>query len=101
MIINYISISNFQCFYGPFESNTINFSDGINVIIGDNGHGKSKLWNTFYWALYDQIFDSDKRRFVTTRQGGENIISDRAKKECAIDDFIKAGINIFYLEKNC
>jgi DNA sulfur modification protein DndD len=94
MIINYISISNFQCFYGPFESNTISFSDGINVIIGDNGHGKSKLWNTFYWALYDQIFDSDKRRFVTTRQGGENIISDRAKKECAIDDFIKAGIKL-------
>lgn len=94
MIINYISIRNFQCFYGPFESNTISFSDGINVIIGDNGHGKSKLWNTFYWVLYDEIFDPDRRQFVPTRQSGESIVSDRAKKECAVGDVVKTEIKL-------
>ena len=94
MIINYISMLNFQCFYGNHESNTVAFSDGINVIIGDNGHGKSKLWNAFYWALYDQIFDSDRERFVTTRQSGESIFSDRAKKECAVEEFVKAEIKL-------
>ena len=94
MIINYISMRNFQCFYGPHESNTVTFSDGINIIIGDNGHGKSKLWNAFYWALYDEIFDSDRERFVTTRQSGESIFSDRAKKECAVEEFVKAEIKL-------
>lgn len=94
MIINYISIRNFQCFYGPFESNTISFSDGINVIIGDNGHGKSKLWNTFYWVLYDEIFDPDKRDFVRTRHSGESIMSDRAKKECTVGDDVKTEVKL-------
>ena len=86
MLINSISMRNFQCFYGSHEKNKIEFNDGINFIIGDNAQGKSKLWDAFYWVLYDQIFNSDTRKFNFTRQYGVKLISDKAKKESNVGD---------------
>ena len=69
-----------------YKNNNIEFSNGINFIIGDNAQGKSKFWDAFYWVLYDQIFNSDTRSFHSTRQYGENLISDKAKKESNVGD---------------
>ena len=41
MIIRNITIENFQSYY---ESQTIEFSKGLNLIIGNGGKGKSKLF---------------------------------------------------------
>ena len=94
MIINSISVSNFQCFYGAFDSNTIEFSDGINLIIADNGHGKSKLWNAFYWVIHDEIFDSDQRKFCPTSLSAESIISDKAKAECLVGATVMVQVTL-------
>lgn len=40
MKINSITINNFQSYY---EEQTIEFGDGLNLIIGNGGKGKSKL----------------------------------------------------------
>ena len=48
MIIKNITIENFQSYY---ESQTMEFSKGLNLIIGNGGKGKSKLFNAFYWVL--------------------------------------------------
>ena len=44
MKINSITIHNFQSYYG---TQTIEFGDGLNLIIGNGGKGKSKLFNAF------------------------------------------------------
>ena len=56
MKIKSIIINNFQSYYGE---HTINFSDGMNLIIGDGGKGKSKLFNAFYWVLFGKIYITD------------------------------------------
>lgn len=53
MKINSITINNFQSY---FEEQTIEFGDGLNLIIGNGGKGKSKLFNAFYWVLFGRIY---------------------------------------------
>ena len=56
MIIKSISIENFQSYYGE---QTIEFSKGLNLVIGKGGKGKSKLFNAFYWVLFGKIYITD------------------------------------------
>lgn len=53
MKINSITINNFQSYYGE---QTIEFGNGLNLIIGNGGKGKSKLFNAFYWVLFGKIY---------------------------------------------
>ena len=56
MKIKNITIENFQCYY---KENQIEFGDGLNLIIGNGGKGKSKLFNAFYWVLFGKIYITD------------------------------------------
>jgi DNA sulfur modification protein DndD len=84
MIIKQISLKNFQCYSGEHDVNTFKFNEGLNLIIGNNGGGKSKLFDAFYWVLYDQVFNSDTRNFISTREYGEKIISDKITRSCEV-----------------
>lgn len=53
MIIKNITIANFQSYY---ELQSLDFSNGLNLIIGNGGKGKSKLFNAFYWVLFGKIY---------------------------------------------
>ena len=53
MIIKNIAIENFQSYCGV---QTLEFSNGLNLIIGNGGKGKSKLFNAFYWVLFGKIY---------------------------------------------
>ncbi|OAV73664.1 chromosome segregation protein [Bacteroidales bacterium Barb6] len=55
MLIRNITIENFQSYYGI---QTLEFSKGLNLVIGKNGKGKSKLFNAFYWVLFGKIYGS-------------------------------------------
>jgi DNA sulfur modification protein DndD len=76
MIIEKIDLENFMCYAGP---NSMEFTEGINVIIGDNGYGKSKLYDAFYWVMYDHVFVPEKKEFQNTKSVKSKIISDKAK----------------------
>jgi DNA sulfur modification protein DndD len=76
MIIEKIELENFMCYAGK---NSMEFTEGINVIIGDNGYGKSKLYDAFYWVMYDQVFLPEKKEFQNTKSVKSKIISDKAK----------------------
>ena len=78
MILKSIELQNFMCYHGI---NTFEFSEGINVIIGSNGYGKSKLFDAFYWVMYDQCFDSASEKFIKTSILKSRLISDKAKFE--------------------
>lgn len=56
MIIRNITIKNFQPYFGETE---IGFSEGLNLVIGNGGKGKSKLFNAFYWVLFGRIYITD------------------------------------------
>lgn len=75
MIIESIELNNFMCYYGH---NKFDFTEGMNVIIGDTGYGKSKLYDGFYWAMYDQCFDTHDKKWMPTSHFGHSIISDKA-----------------------
>lgn len=78
MILKSIELNNFMCYAG---TNRFDFTEGINVIIGDNGYGKSKLYDAFYWVMYNECFDTSKKEFVQTKLLKRQIISDKAIKE--------------------
>ncbi|MFY0697656.1 MAG: AAA family ATPase [Balneola sp.] len=97
MILKKVQLTNFMCYY---EENDFEFSEGINVVIGDNGYGKSKLFDAIYWVMYDQCFDTSADEFKTTKQLNNKLISDRAIHE-AEDGKIQCSVSLtFYDSRN-
>ena len=48
MIINSVTIKNFRSYY---SENTFKFSDGLTLIIGENGDGKTTFFEALQWLL--------------------------------------------------
>jgi len=92
MIIESIELHNFMCYSGE---NRFDFTEGMNVIIGDNNHGKSKLYDAFYWAMFDQCFDTGQKKWMPTRHFGKDIISDKAIHE-AENGLVRAVVRVTF-----
>ena len=99
MIIKNITIENFQSYY---ESQTMEFSNGLNLIIGNGGKGKSKLFNAFYWVLFGKIYITgigwcttdnlpQSAKFAMQRY---EFINKRALFNAQINDKITASVQI-------
>jgi DNA sulfur modification protein DndD len=74
--------------------NKFDFKEGLNVVIGDNGSGKSRLYDAFYWVLYDSVFNSTTRDFEKTSHVSVNLISDKAKAEAQVGDYIVVKVEL-------
>lgn len=99
MIIKNITIENFQSYY---ESQTMEFFKGLNLIIGNGGKGKSKLFNAFYWVLFGKIYITgigwcttdnlpQSAKFAMQRY---EFINKRALFNAQINDKIRASVQI-------
>lgn len=95
-IINSIAFKNFFNYYGDFEENLYELKDGVNIIVADNGGGKSKFFNAFLWLFDDQVLDSDDKRRKNIKDIYIKIISDKAKIETAVRQKIDCAIQIEY-----
>lgn len=94
MYIKKISIENFQCYFGPHSDNTFIFSEGVNIIAGNNGSGKSKLFNAFHWVLFGKIYTNHK--WLETEKIDHKFISKRAKSKSEDGDRIKCSVQIVF-----
>lgn len=95
-IINSISFKNFFNYYGDYEDTKYDFKEGVNIVVADNGAGKSKFFNAFLWLFYDQVLDSDDKIKKNVKDFAVKIISDKAKNETSIGDQVQTGIKIEY-----
>lgn len=95
-VINSISFQNFYNYYGSYENNTYAFKDGLNIIVADNGAGKSKFFNGILWILKNIIYDSELKMEFNVKDMTFKIISDKAKDEALIKDAIKVGVKLSY-----
>ena len=48
MIIKEITIKNFRSYYGE---NKFEFTDGLTLVIGDNGDGKTTFFDALQWLF--------------------------------------------------
>lgn len=91
-IINQISFQNFFNYYGSFEANTYEFSEGVNIVVADNGGGKSKFFNGFLWLFYDEILDSDTKSRKNIKNQAVKVCSDKAKNEAPVNSLIECNV---------
>ncbi len=95
-IINSISFKNFFNYYGDYDTTKYNFEEGVNIVVADNGAGKSKFFNAFLWLFYDTVLNSDDKRIYPIKDFAVKIISDKAKNETSIGESVETGIKIEY-----
>lgn len=57
MIIKSVILENFQCYYDKKE---FCFKPGLNIILGDNGEGKTKFFEGAEWLFNGDRFELDK-----------------------------------------
>ncbi len=96
MLIEKIELENFMCYAGV---NEMTFKEGLNVIIGDNGYGKSKLYDAFHWVMFDRIFSSELKDYIDTSFHKENLISDKVKNEASDGDKIRTKVKLMFRDK--
>ena len=53
MIIKEIRIKNFRSYYG--ENNQFEFSDGLTLVLGDNGDGKTTFFEALEWLFKTEL----------------------------------------------
>ncbi len=107
-IINKISLQNFFNYYGSYDDNTYNFKEGINIVVADNGAGKSKLFNALLWVFYNELLDSDLKIRRSIESMAVKTISDMAKNETSLGDSVNCGVRVefkdsrftYQIEKN-
>jgi DNA sulfur modification protein DndD len=71
MIIRKVQIENYLCYY---DSNTFELSEGLNIILGENGEGKTKFFEAIDW-----LFNGENRELdmlVSAKKLNETEIGD-------------------------
>ena len=83
MIINKVVLQNFMCYY---DKKVFNFSDGLNIIIGENGEGKTKFFEAIEW-FFDEKIDG-------TIPELEYLISSKKKDEIEVSNKFEVAVEI-------
>lgn len=68
MIIKEIRIKNFRSYYG--DENVFNFSDGLTLILGENGDGKTTFFEALQW-LFNTTVDNGSLAHVSEMRKSE------------------------------
>ena len=98
-----ISLKNFLCYSG--DNNEFQFTDGLNLILGGGGYGKTKLYDAFYWVFFDWITSQQGTPLYTASLKSQ-LISKKAiaetnqgKIECNVNIVIKTNREEYQIER--
>lgn len=99
MLIRNLTIHNFQSYY---STTSIEFGSGLNLIIGNGGKGKSKLFNAFYWVLFGDIYITDlgwcsTNELPNSAKGTmkrHEFINKKALYDCRIGDTVLCQVTL-------
>lgn len=73
MIIKEISIKNFRSYYG---NNTFHLSEGLTLIIGGNGDGKTTFFEALEW-LFNTSGENTREAFISEKRKSELEIGEK------------------------
>ena len=79
MIIKKIIIENYLCYY---DDNIFELSDGLNIILGENGEGKTKFFEAAEWLFSGKNKNLDK------------LVSAKKLKETDVDKSFRVRVSI-------
>lgn len=79
MIIKKIQIENYLCYY---NTNTFQFEDGLNIILGENNEGKTKFFEAVEWLFNGKSVDIS------------NLISAKRINEIAAGDSFRVSVSM-------
>ena len=83
MIIKEIRIKNFRSYYG--DKNTFELSDGLTLILGDNGDGKTTFFEALQWLLN-----------TTIDKGNLDHLSEMCKSKMEIGDQVEVSVFMLF-----
>ena len=82
MIIKRLTISNFRSYYG--NNNNFEFSDRLTLILGDNGDGKTTLYEALAW-LFETSRDINSLDNVSEKLKSELGVGEKGTVSVSID----------------
>ena len=85
MIIKEITIENFLCYY---DIKKFELSDKLNIILGENGEGKTKFFEAIEW-----LFNGENRNL-------DALVSKKKLSETEIDNSFKVEVRIHFVQYN-
>ena len=94
MKIQKITIENFRSYYG---TNIINVGEGLTLIIGSNGDGKTTLYDALDW-LFNSTTNTDLSRLISQKKISEMYEGNSASVRVAIEFVHNDEVNL--LEKS-
>ncbi len=83
MIIKEIRIKNFRSYYG--DNNSFEFTDGLSIIVGDNGDGKTTLFEAIQWLLN-----------TTADKSSVELISEMRKSQMEVGDEDSVSVSMVF-----
>lgn len=85
MIINKLSLNNFMCYY---NCKSFEFAQGLNIILGHNGDGKSTIFRAFNW-IFDQYSELDLSEIYSKKKYSELLENESFEVyvECIVTQF--------------
>ena len=79
MILQTVKLKNFKSYPDKETSIDLNF-DGVKLLVGDNGHGKSTFFDAIIWCLYGK-----------NKDGVDGVVNRKTKKNCKVEVEFKIG----------
>lgn len=86
MIITKIKIRNFRSYYG--NDNVFEFKDGLTLIIGDNGDGKTTFFEALEWLFNTSQTEDKTVKIVSAKRKSE--LYDSEKDTVSVTMFFKS-----------
>lgn len=99
MKINKIILKNFKSYYGE---NILDFNNGLNIISGKIGTGKTSLFEAFQWILIDNLPYSQKKidpKFILNGKAKKEGLSSQKELESSVTIVVQDHDLIFSIKK--